>query len=538
MAEQLSKEQILLLNNLMYMTNKAKGSGMDSITAFEGKTIREIVNGINTGKLDDTADYGSYMTGSDWKNLIRAIQSDEQLMNVQVMQTYTDTGETGGGGVSTLFVDPANNEAVVCYRGTAANEWKDNFIGGAATDTADGVSTDNQMNALDWYRSLELDGYDTVTVTGHSKGGNKAKYVTIMDDSVDRCLSFDGQGFSDEFIDKYADKIAENQGKIENHNVGDDYVNLLLNDVGETHFYKGYDLGERGYLENHAPNTFLQFHEDGSVTMTPGSRSETMTDVDRFFNSYLRTLTPEEKQGTLELIGTLVEKGINGAKLTKILKAALKGENSEYFADLLAYLIKYDQANPGFINELLALLWSMGFEKEALVIRCVVTVIGWKKDAADRVLVGLLDLRLKREGIALTAEQIRMLNDTLHKVNTRVDQVNVRRNGEDKKVSSVKRIDYFGSGAAARFQVNPSVLKERAAEMSDYAAVLTAAAEELKALGNGLEDALRLVKPVIRRLEQDIEGQKSSMEALGSVLERISAEYSAAENKLAGMLNT
>lgn len=34
-----------------------------------------------------------------------------------------------------------------------------------------------------------------------------------------------------------------NQDKISNHNVESDYVNLLLNDVGNTTFYKGYDYG-------------------------------------------------------------------------------------------------------------------------------------------------------------------------------------------------------------------------------------------------------------------------------------------------------
>lgn len=41
-----------------------------------------------------------------------------------------------------------------------------------------------------------VDDCSTITVTGHSKGGNKAK-----DNSVDICIAFDGQGFSDEFID-------------------------------------------------------------------------------------------------------------------------------------------------------------------------------------------------------------------------------------------------------------------------------------------------------------------------------------------------
>ena len=42
--------------------------------------------------------------------------------------------------------------------------------------------------------------YTELTVTGHSKGANKAMYTTIMCNNVTRCVSFDGQGFSKEFL--------------------------------------------------------------------------------------------------------------------------------------------------------------------------------------------------------------------------------------------------------------------------------------------------------------------------------------------------
>ena len=51
--------------------------------------------------------------------------------------------------------------------------------------------------------------YDSITVAGHSKGGNKAQYVTVLSDKVDRCISMDGQGFSQEFIDKYYAEIQK-----------------------------------------------------------------------------------------------------------------------------------------------------------------------------------------------------------------------------------------------------------------------------------------------------------------------------------------
>ena len=133
-------------------------------------------------------------------------------------------------------------------------------MGGAATGEEDQVSTAQQKNGLEWYRSLGLsEHFCKITVTGHSKGGNKAKYIALMDDSVSRCVSFDGQGFSDEFVKHYKDRICERQKVIENHNMEYDYVNILLNDVGRRFYYQGFADKKRGILREHCINAFFWF---------------------------------------------------------------------------------------------------------------------------------------------------------------------------------------------------------------------------------------------------------------------------------------
>ena len=151
----LSIEQLLLLNNLMYMTAEEP---LRSITAetYQGRTVRTMIESIDIKRFDEGKNYGSYMTGTDWQQILRSIQKDERLMQMTLAQTYVDTGVGGGGGVSALFTEPGFEEAVVCYRGTAGGEWKDNFIGGGETDVLDGVSTLQQKNAMSWYQSLAL----------------------------------------------------------------------------------------------------------------------------------------------------------------------------------------------------------------------------------------------------------------------------------------------------------------------------------------------------------------------------------------------
>lgn len=374
MAGELSTKQVLLLNNLMYMSNDAP---MQAINELENCwSVGDIVRQLNTNidSISDEHEYGSYMTGADWKDIIHAIENDSTLMNVQLQKTYKDPE---GGGISAVFVEPGSNEAIIVFQGTAAAEWKDNFIGGGPTDTADGVSTPYQKSALAWYECLDLSGYDTITVSGHSKGGNKAKYITLMDDSVDRCLSFDGQGFSDEFMAKYAGTITMRQHKIENHNVDNDYVNLLLNDIGETYFYEGQDVGN--FLENHCPNTFFKFDKNGGCSLVPGERSEDMAALDDFLNGCLRSLPPSEKKEMLALVGELADVAFNSDNVMEdMLCIMMQPDSTEYAAYLAAYLSRYAQANPHFADHINAVLDQMGLSDMAAYVNGVNKILQWE----------------------------------------------------------------------------------------------------------------------------------------------------------------
>lgn len=132
-------------------------------------------------------------------------------------------------------------------------EWHDNGVGAYT------AVTPQQEEALKWIEGLS---YSSVTVTGHSKGGNKAQFVAIMSDKVDRCVSFDGQGFSMEFMAQNRDRILENSSKITCIADKYDFVNCLM-------FPIPVPAGQRIYIEadsihklsefahNHCPNTMI-----------------------------------------------------------------------------------------------------------------------------------------------------------------------------------------------------------------------------------------------------------------------------------------
>ena len=129
------------------------------------------------------------------------------------------------------YTDGKDKEPVVVFRGTGGTKgaWRDNFEGAYEEDTK------IQKLAAEFVKN-ECGAYKDIVVTGHSKGGNLAQYVTIKETGmVNRCVSFDGQGFGDKFIIGNKDAIMASSGKICSVSAYNDFVNILLTCIaGET----------------------------------------------------------------------------------------------------------------------------------------------------------------------------------------------------------------------------------------------------------------------------------------------------------------
>lgn len=532
MAGELSTKQVLLLNNLMYMSNDAP---MQAINELENCwSVGDIVRQLNTNidSISDEHEYGSYMTGADWKDIIHAIENDSTLMNVQLQKTYKDPE---GGGISAVFVEPGSNEAIIVFQGTAAAEWKDNFIGGGPTDTADGVSTPYQESALAWYECLDLSGYDTITVSGHSKGGNKAKYITLMDDSVDRCLSFDGQGFSDEFMAKYAGAITMRQHKIENHNVDNDYVNLLLNDIGETYFYEGQDVGN--FLENHCPNTFFKFDKNGGCSLVPGERSEDMAALDDFLNGCLRSLPPSEKKEMLALVGELADVAFNSNNaMDDMFSIMMQPDSSESAAYLVAYLYRYAQADPQFADHINAVLNQMDLRLIAICVKGVNILLQWEQfdellaiigksgsiivDALPKWMVermlGLFHISLTEEHLAWILQIAVLALEEKENITIALDS------GADITLPSL-------GGDPVRLMVHTDTLMSVAARLQSVSNALKQQMSILDGQRRGLPMVLSVVWLRLRGICRKLERQEQAALLLAKTLQTAASQYRDAE---------
>ena len=237
----LNNFELVLLDNLIYVlkvTNKQY---------YKDSFLREIVDDLLHGggdALDDEelsdedkklADiencYKNANTGNpqcgiekeEWIRILQAIEKDEKLCNLII---HDVTSEESSGFRAATFTSDTEN--IIIFKGTTeVEEWLDNGVGGYS------VETPAQERALEYVNNLNLVNNNPFTVSGHSKGGNLAQYVTLFasDPVIDKCLSLDGQGFSNELCETndYKDALKRNQDKMYMVSSSGDYVNVLFN---------------------------------------------------------------------------------------------------------------------------------------------------------------------------------------------------------------------------------------------------------------------------------------------------------------------
>ncbi|MFD3262201.1 Mbeg1-like protein [Paenibacillus lentus] len=312
MAE-LSKSQLILLDNLIYLNEVVNKKDMTV-----GQIVNELIYdnkldaSINEDKIGTDEEYPCNMSRGEWLAILDAINKDPQLRSLKVNkgingemhdkdgQPIMKNGKVLEAGMRVAtFVDP-DGEATVVFRGTGGDfEWFDNGQGGYLADTP------QQIAALKYVESLE---YDNITVTGHSKGGNKAQYVAILSDKVKEAVSFDGQGFSREFLEKYKDRIEANAHKITSISAKDDFVNCLLYPIAGTIDYIDTKEQEK-FKYNHRPNILL--NENGQLR-GPAEQG----DIPKFINAFTiyihETMEEPFRSYAFDGVLSLLKKGDEG----------------------------------------------------------------------------------------------------------------------------------------------------------------------------------------------------------------------------------
>lgn len=214
----MTEEEIcLVLNTYMYLDYKE---------AKDNMTLKDIVAELSTH--EDCRPGGSHY--GEYQVISKAVRNSEIGSLVIGNQSHQLGFDSGTAACS--FSDP-NGTVYVVYRGTGDGEWPDNGLG--MTE----VSTTQQERAAEYFDAVtkreQITKENRLVVTGHSKGGNKAQYVTMAaagGGMIDACYNIDGQGFSEMAIAAFRENLGEKEYQTRREKITglygeNDYVNVL-----------------------------------------------------------------------------------------------------------------------------------------------------------------------------------------------------------------------------------------------------------------------------------------------------------------------
>ncbi len=176
-----------------------------------------------------------------------AIKNNPSLLNSKISNLIHKSG-----GLTACFFTKESGDISVAFKGTGSGEWIDNGEGLSGipekqiyitydsggtelyrTICEKDYATEQQVEALNWFNKVYMQNNfsQQITVSGHSKGGNKAQFIAINSDLADNCYSFSGQGFSPEAISCFKNKLGKNYEKRRNRimsfSTDNDYVSVL-----------------------------------------------------------------------------------------------------------------------------------------------------------------------------------------------------------------------------------------------------------------------------------------------------------------------
>lgn len=355
--KELSNNELLVLTNIL-------GYNLD-FEGCENCSVNAILK-----KMEESSDcLGVEMNNAEAKAFIAAarkcIEKNPSLGEYKLV----DCSDKSVANTCT-FVN--GDDAVVVFWGTTGGEeWYDNVKAAGDYFLKNDIEDEEfgsvyQEEASEYIKKMS-ETYKNITVTGHSKGGNKAQYVALMSDNVDRCVSFDGQGFSKDFVERYAEEIERNKGKITNISAEKDIVNGLLISIAGTKLYVDTSNVPEEYTKNffhyHKPNILLDVN--GELRNTEGVEPSPLTGFINEYTVYLSCIeNDDQREKAIEFAAQIAAIAMTGMDskdemdqtIDTLLDMLKDTNNTEAISIFLAYTFEFAEENNLQYKDILNLL--------------------------------------------------------------------------------------------------------------------------------------------------------------------------------------
>ncbi len=388
--------EITLIEQLTYVTKKNFDIlGVEKFIGFNektiglsiGKIIEPLISNINLQRIKNISDI-NYSKGEEWFAIFEYFKNNANLRELILSQVMANPFYKDEA-LALVFKDKNENQAIVAFQGTASiEEWKDNIRGMFESDTK------AQKEAFIFFESLKE---NEILVTGHSKGANKAKHVTILSEKDVHCVAIDGQGFSQYFLDKYKEKILKRGERIIQYSASKDFIHPLMQDIpnAKQRYIKEQNTSKRNPLGYHSPTKILNI-SDGKVLLKDGKpyfppfkeEAENMRIIRELTNFIQDNMSESKWEDLLPKLETLVgiqfvdnnnEEELKKLDISEELKKMLKDgkreevlskyflENEEQIAVIVEYVVKYMKTNNVMSWTMIEVLDTFDFK------------IGWKE---------------------------------------------------------------------------------------------------------------------------------------------------------------
>jgi hypothetical protein len=204
----LTQAEILALDALSYEISDSH---------FAGKKLSWVLT-----QISHSSDLN--MSESEFDQLKTLAANDSALANLEVVNVNPAHDSNNN---MVFFEDPTDGSQYAIFAGTAADEWDDD-----ATNQKQATQP-TKIAMQKWLDSQPIKVPPGCTVSGHSDGGNDAMYLTIKDGAkISDCLSFNGEGFGDAFVQTNAADIADAKAKITCINCSEDPIDHIGNPEG------------------------------------------------------------------------------------------------------------------------------------------------------------------------------------------------------------------------------------------------------------------------------------------------------------------
>ena len=228
MGYQYSDAEMLLATQVAYLDcdNMRGRSVYEIYSTFLRQYCEKDANGNYVAKADLPGD------GSKRAETVLAmnkiIGDNPQLSNsIQSWKVVDVCNDNNRSGFYGAVIDTGDNNAIIGCRGSESFDLYQGVMDWAVSDFGllDGQLTVQQKVAEQYMQQIYYkygDKYQSFSLTGHSLGGNLAEHMAIMApagmrDKIDHVISFDGPGFSEEYIQAHMDRIQKIADKMDHY---------------------------------------------------------------------------------------------------------------------------------------------------------------------------------------------------------------------------------------------------------------------------------------------------------------------------------